>query len=550
MHVSRKISPATASDPELISHFRSTGDDAAFSEIVGRYLPLVMAVTRRRLGKCGLAEDAAQQTFIALFRVLGKRAEIPCLAAWLQKAAVYEASNLARKETRHRRRAETASDLWSGAEPGNDDCRLDQALAALPDRDRQILLLHHFEKLPFAAVADRLGISEAAAQRGGHRALAKLAKTLRPHATEGDGRSCAIWLGASLMPAGAPLPGELVARMATVKKATAHSLPWLPIAAVITLGGGVWTAVAVTRPAPPSPPPVAESRPLRERPPSRPFQPRTADDKLSDETREFISRAKADSKDAWEWVQQRPQGAIPFIEKEAVRALADRDLPAAERFLAVIEGIEPRGQVIDEIFGSVASGNFESGIAWVESVAGEKGLRGVHLIDCDYENSEDEDHDYVGALRIARLPKVREWLVRQACAKAKDVDETLIEKLAATLKDNERQIALGHAASLLLQRGDPRGYELLDQVKADLWQVPDADKIALRDPQGLLEWVVAHPEAGNRDRLVDSVWLEWSKKDAPSAVAWAKALDKTAREELGITRAVDKTAERLFNRQP
>src|SRR4051812_42241454 len=130
MHISRKISPASSIDADLIAHFRSTGDDAAFSEIVRRHLPLVMAVTRRRLGNTGLAEDASQQVFIALFRVLRKQAELPCLAAWLQKAAVYEASNLARRETRHRRRVEHAGDLWTGTESPRCDVRLDEALAS------------------------------------------------------------------------------------------------------------------------------------------------------------------------------------------------------------------------------------------------------------------------------------------------------------------------------------------------------------------------------------------------------------------------------------
>ncbi|RYD36466.1 MAG: sigma-70 family RNA polymerase sigma factor, partial [Verrucomicrobiaceae bacterium] len=330
MHISSKISPPSSSDADLVSHFRSTGDDAAFSEIVRRHLPLVMAVTRRRLGNSGLAEDAAQQVFIALFRVLRKRTEMPCVAAWLQKAAVYESSNLARRETRHRRRVEYARDLWTSTEAPASDIRIDEALASLSDADRQILLLHHFEKLSFAAIATRLGKSEAAVQRRGHRALAKLAGILQSCGSRRNAGSCAAWLGASLSPPGTVVPSDFVARISAIKKSAVSVLPWLPIAAVVTLGGGIWTAVTLDRPQQvvPSATPVVEARPRRERPPARPFIPRIADDKLSEETREFISRAKADSGDAWEWVKQRPQGPIRFIEREAVRALADRDLPA------------------------------------------------------------------------------------------------------------------------------------------------------------------------------------------------------------------------------
>jgi hypothetical protein len=106
MPTTNPSSPArTSSDAELLARFAASADDPAFAELVRRYLPLVLAVTRRRLGGSSLAEDAAQQVFIALSRRICTVRTIPCLAAWLQKAAVYEAANLARTEQRHRRRS-------------------------------------------------------------------------------------------------------------------------------------------------------------------------------------------------------------------------------------------------------------------------------------------------------------------------------------------------------------------------------------------------------------------------------------------------------------
>jgi RNA polymerase sigma factor (sigma-70 family) len=214
--------PLTSEDSELVARFTARGDEKAFTEIVRRHLPLVLAVTRRRLGGSGLAEDAAQQVFIALFRRLKQQREISCLAAWLQKAAVYEAANLARKEDRHRRRVGQAHDLQEANEPANQGRQLDQALASLPERDRQILLLHHFEKLSFAKVATRLGITEAAAQRRGHRALEKLGKFLRSR----DSNACSMWLAASFAPAETPVSSDLVAKVAAVKNVAALGPRW------------------------------------------------------------------------------------------------------------------------------------------------------------------------------------------------------------------------------------------------------------------------------------------------------------------------------------
>lgn len=232
-----------------------------------------------------------------------------------------------------------------------------------------------------------------------------------------------------------------------------------------------------------------------------------------------------------------------------MRALADRDLPAADRFLSAIEGIRPRAEVIDEIFGSRAEGGLASAVSWAESVAQPNDLRGVHFIDADYINSEWKNHDYAGALGLAKHPKIREWLIRQACEKATAIDETQIEKLAAGLNGNERSIALGHAASLLLQRGDPRAYELLDEVKADLWNVPDLGEIAKRDPQGLLDWVLSQEQAGNRDKIAFPVWHEWGKQDAVAAAEWARGLNPQQRTDLGVDRVMDATVERLL-KQP
>ncbi len=543
--------PPTSEDSELVARFTAHGDDTAFTEIVRRHLPLVLAVTRRRLGGSGLAEDAAQQVFIALFQKLKERRKIPCLAAWLQKAAVYEAANLARKEDRHRRRIGQAHDLRDATEPANDGRQLDRALASLPERDRQILLLHHFEKLSFAKVATRLGISEAAAQRRGHRALEKLGKFLRSQGIGRDSNACSMWLAVSLAPANTPTSPELVAKVSAVKHLAAHALPWLPVAAVLTLVGGTWATVEITRPAPAKVATMtaAAPSPPGERPRTRPFAPQTKDEDLGDDVREFISKAKVDSQAAWEWVKQRPQGAVSFLSKQSVRALADRDLPAAERFLAVIEGLEARGKVVDGIFDSRASGDFKSAIVWVDSMAE---LRGVHFIACDYRNSEYMDYDYAGALGLARQPKVREWLIRQVCEKSADIDEAGIEKLAADLKGNERQIALGFTASLLLQRGDPRAYDVLGELKGDLWKVPDMDHVALRDPQDLLDWLANQDDAGNRDKIASSLWHSWSMQDANAALAWAKALSPSTRDALDILRfnhATDDVVNRLI-KQP
>lgn len=522
----------TSSDAELLARFAASADDPAFAELVRRYLPLVLAVTRRRLGGSGLAEDAAQQVFIALSRRIRTVRTIPCLAAWLQKAAVYEAANLARTEQRHRRRAEQAPGLWR-ADPADAASRaLDEALAALPDKDRQILLLHHFEKLPYEQIARRLGIGAAAAQRRGHRALARLAERVKQGGR--DEAACAIWLGAGLAPERGSVPVELAARITAAKQSAALSVPWLPVAAALLLGGGTWAAVQATRTPPPTPPALAASTPeARERTPGRAFTPHTADEKLDDDVREFIARAKRDSRDAWEWVKQRPEGSFAFLQG-AVRHLADRDLPAAERFLAVVEGSQPRQLTIGEILSSRASGNFESAILWIDSFDDPQDRKAVGCGACNYINTEHLHHDYAATLRLARSPEVRTWLVREACERASALDETQVETLAAELKGDERRLALGQAATILLQRGDPRAFELLDEARPTADMFADLDKIALRDPRGLLDWITSQNDGVDRGSVAFHLWHHWGQRDAAAAAAWSNSLSKEDRFRFNV----------------
>jgi RNA polymerase sigma factor (sigma-70 family) len=547
MQTTEKISSQTG-DAELLVQFASGGEDEAFAELVRRHLPLVLAVARRRLGSSGLAEDAAQQVFIALSRKLRQGREIPCLAAWLQKAAVYEASNLARKEQRLRRGHERAKELWTGDQPAHDDPRLDRALASLADRDRQILLLHHFEKLPFARIASQFGINEAAAQRRGHRAMEKLAKLIRAQGVERDARFCSLWLAGSLAPPGMTVSSDLITRISALKSAATHSLPWLPIAAAITLiGGGTWATVVATRPNPPqAPAAISSAAPTRERPATRKFTPQTSDEKLSPEVREFIELAKRDSKEAWEWVKLRPRGAFEFLQ-DAARALADRDLPAAERLLEIVKGPMPRMVMIGDIMSSRAAGNFESAVLWIDGFPAAEDRKAVGFSNCAYVNSEIMNHDYAGALGFARSPEVREWLVRQACEKAAATDEKQILELAAGLKDNERRIAIGHAASLLLQRGDPRGYELLDAAAVDAAELPDIANIALRDPAGLMQWMLSRDIRPNGPIDVRSLWHTWGKRDAAAAASWARSLDAKQRRDLHLDFAMDPTVQRMLD---
>lgn len=524
MQASMDTRPENAPDAELLARFAGGSDEAAFGEIVRRHSPLVLAVTRRRFGDSGFAEDAAQQVFIALARRARQLKEIPCLPAWLQKAAVYEAAMIARREARHRRRAREAGVVQSSPGTAAGEPDLDQALASLSTPDRQVLLLHHFEKLRYEQIAKRLGISPAAAQRRGHRALERLAGLLKQRNT--DEAACAMWLTSGLAPLDTTVPSDFIARTLALKKPAAFSLPWIPILAAIAISGGMIATGTLKNSPPAAAIATTTSPPAGPRPEAK--KPRTSipDEQLSEEFREFIARAKADSRDAWEWVKARPNGPDGFLDK-AVRHLADRDLPAAERMLEATDGQITRSAVISGIFYSRSESNFESAVVWIDSLpaADDRGASIYHGA-AEFINSES-DHDFLGALKIARTPEVRRWLIGKVYEHSRDRDESVIEKLAGDLQDEERRMALGCVAALRLQRNDPGGLDILEEIKAGDEDIIYFARMAdLRKFQPLCDWIVAQKDGVDRHSIALNLWKSWASKDAASAAAWAREINR------------------------
>src|SRR5262245_7918852 len=77
-----------ASDPELLERFTAQRDEAAFTALVKRHGPLVLAACRRVLGNYADAEDAFQAVFLVLVRKAGSIQRRTALASWLHEVAL------------------------------------------------------------------------------------------------------------------------------------------------------------------------------------------------------------------------------------------------------------------------------------------------------------------------------------------------------------------------------------------------------------------------------------------------------------------------------
>ncbi|TSH98827.1 sigma-70 family RNA polymerase sigma factor [Verticiella sediminum] len=125
---------------------------------------------RRRLGCPHEAADLAHDTFVRLLRTPGHDAIIgglreprSYLATLAQRAAI---DHLRRKRL-EQAWLETLAQLPEAVMPSAEECaailqtlhRLDAMLAGLGDKVRQAFLLSQFEGMPYAQIAQRLGVT-------------------------------------------------------------------------------------------------------------------------------------------------------------------------------------------------------------------------------------------------------------------------------------------------------------------------------------------------------------------------------------------------------
>ena len=165
-------------EARLISRLR-VGDLAAFEDLVAHFERPVYALCFRLLGDAEEARDAAQETFLKVYRGLGRFRGEAGLKTWIYRIAINQAMNQ-KRWWRRRHRDETLSlDIARGpgettlgnSLPGRarspeadaisserEHCIM-LALAEIRQEYRIALMLREIEELSYEEIADTLAIS-------------------------------------------------------------------------------------------------------------------------------------------------------------------------------------------------------------------------------------------------------------------------------------------------------------------------------------------------------------------------------------------------------
>lgn len=148
-------------DGELV-HRARRGDEAAFSALVERYQRPAYAVALSVTGRHEDAEDAAQEAFLVALDRLEECRSPERFGGWLMTIVRNRSKNLVRREAL-RETEEVPAGARSriptpdrAAETAELREQLKEALVALPELQRQIVLLHDLEGWKHREIAERL----------------------------------------------------------------------------------------------------------------------------------------------------------------------------------------------------------------------------------------------------------------------------------------------------------------------------------------------------------------------------------------------------------
>ena len=201
------------SDEELVASLVE-GDEAALAELYDRHADSLFRAALLRLGDRGLAEEVLQDTYLALWN----RAELfdgsqGSVIGWLSTIARNRAIDRQRSSARRPAPLALSGLVPLGADAaGGDDARdailaaatpvsgvtaaldperevdiaelrreVEQALASIPDQERQVLTLAYYEQLSQSEIAMRLAWPLGTVKTRTRRALARLRETLGEH---------------------------------------------------------------------------------------------------------------------------------------------------------------------------------------------------------------------------------------------------------------------------------------------------------------------------------------------------------------------------------
>jgi RNA polymerase sigma-70 factor (ECF subfamily) len=198
----------TDQDPDAALMLRvKQGDMRAFTELVDKYKQPVMNLVYRMIRDATEAEDIAQHVFVQVHKSADRYQVSSRFSTWLFTIARNLCLNEIRRRTRH------PADSMDAQHPEMEDQpyqqyedkkaasapesllinelerKIDEAVAALPENQREAILLCRQDELSYEEIAKVLGCSVSATKSLIHRGRETLKQKLKPYLRTGVWRA-------------------------------------------------------------------------------------------------------------------------------------------------------------------------------------------------------------------------------------------------------------------------------------------------------------------------------------------------------------------------
>ncbi len=180
-----------AEDQEILALLKSEASyPVGFKSLTEKYQRSLYAVIRAKVGNHEDADDVLQNTFLKVHRGIHKFRGESKLYSWMYRIAINESLTfLSQRNKRHGLSATNLDDHQdklrdAGQMDGDEVLRmLHEAIAQLPQRQRQIFELRYFENQSYQAMAEQLDLTKGGLKASYHFAVKKIENYIEKYQT-------------------------------------------------------------------------------------------------------------------------------------------------------------------------------------------------------------------------------------------------------------------------------------------------------------------------------------------------------------------------------
>lgn len=537
-------------DHQLLRDYVDHRSGSAFAELVRRHVDAVYSSAVRRVnGDRALAEDIVQCVFTDLAR---KAAQMPpgmVPGGWLHRHTGFVASHHIDRERRRRAREQQAVAMNALTDAAGDPAwertapLLDEALDALPNDDRDAIVLRFFEKRDFRAVGQALGVSDDTAQKRVSRALEKLRGLLTRRGVTSTGAALsAIMLANTVTQAPAALvsalPGRALAGAATTGGTLASALSGLSLtarwklaalAALIAVAGA--TPFLIERanhspdPAPAATPLVTKAATLpavAQAPPAAPAVPPAP---APQSTADLIAGAAAALKGGAQSFSAMNR-AMSLLTQIPATSEAEAAEPLA--LIAAVPDIQARSLLYKYFINHWADSDPFNAVTFaLTKLPAEQQLSTAEgVLSAWAARDPDAVIMWEAKGRYNVLPRLSDSLVATVFKALASTDlPKAFNRLYKTPNPNDRAQAL---RGIMDTATTPQARERIIEVAADLkddeirvqTRRAVVETWALQNPSEAAAWIDKVEPAWERSSLMDSLGLVWLQRKPEAAAKW------------------------------